>query len=275
MPALADPQHERFALAYVEHRNSTKAAIAAGFAPHMGQDLLGNRRIRTRCRELWGDAMENAGASAERVITELARVAFASVRDLFDADGNLLEPHELNDDVAATVAGLDIETRWEKGADGEARPITTRKYKRVDKMAALTILSKHFKVIGDEGQAQSAMAGVLAEALQAGRQRAYAAAKEQAEDATLRAATTLPGAAARLTTTPPVPVGHHVMPGEDPLTGEPLPPPLPEFVPRPVVDTSTKHLHVDRRAPVIDSGVSSAPIQRRPLQADGYPEDLN
>ena len=86
MPALPDLQHERFALAYAGHRNSTKAAIEAGFAAHLGQDLLGNRGIRTRVRELWGDAMENAGAGPERVIQELCRVAFASVRDLVNPD---------------------------------------------------------------------------------------------------------------------------------------------------------------------------------------------
>lgn len=206
MPALPDLQHERFALAYAGHRNSTKAAIEAGFASHLGQDLLGNRGIRTRVRELWGDAMENAGAGPERVIQELCRVAFASVRDLVSpTDGSLLAPHELTDDVAATVAGLEVETRWEKDPDdkdGPSIPVTTTKYKRVDKMAALTLLAKHFKVVGDEGQAQSAMAGVLAEALAAGRRRAFEAAREQATDAEIR--------------------HYHVPMGEDPVTGAPL-----------------------------------------------------
>lgn len=206
MPALPDLQHERFALAYAGHRNSTKAAIEAGFAAHLGQDLLGNRGIRTRVRELWGDAMENAGAGPERVIQELCRVAFASVRDLVNPDdGALIAPHELTDDVAATIAGLEVETRWEKDPtdpEGGARPVTTTKYKRVDKMAALTLLAKHFKVVGDEGQAQSAMAGVLAEALAAGRRRAFEAAKEQATDAEIR--------------------HYHVPLGEDPVTGAPL-----------------------------------------------------
>lgn len=218
MPALPDLQHERFALAYAGHRNSTKAAIEAGFASHLGQDLLGNRGIRTRVRELWGDAMENAGAGPERVIQELCRVAFASVRDLVNPDdGALIAPHELTDDVAATIAGLEVETRWEKDPtdpEGGARPVTTTKYKRVDKMAALTLLAKHFKVVGDEGQAQSAMAGVLAEALAAGRRRAFEAAREQATDAEIR--------------------HYHVPLGEDPVTGAPLDRPgLPNAFPLP------------------------------------------
>ena len=206
MPALPDPQHERFALAYAGHRNSTKAAIESGFAAHLGQDLLGNRGIRTRVRELWGDAMENAGAGPERVIQELCRVAFASARDLYNPETGLpLAPHELTDDVAATIAGIETETRWEKDGsdlDAPATPVVTTKYKRVDKMAALTLLAKHFKVVGDEGQAQSAMAGVLAEALAAGRRRAFEAAREQATDANVR--------------------HYHVPHGEDPATGEPI-----------------------------------------------------
>lgn len=206
MPALPDQQHERFALAYAGHRNSTKAAIEAGFASHLGQDLLGNRDIRARVRELWGAAAENAGAGPERLIQELARIAFASARDLFDPDtGEPLKPHELSDDVAATITDITVETRWEKDPadpEGGARPITTHKYKRADKAPAYTLLAKHFKVVGDEGQAQSAMAGVLAEALAAGRRRAFEAAKEQATDATLR--------------------HYHVPQGEDPVTGAPL-----------------------------------------------------
>lgn len=252
MPALPDLQHERFALAYAGHRNSTKAAIEAGFASHLGQDLLGNRGIRTRVRELWGDAMENAGAGPERVIQELCRVAFASARDLFDPNtGLLLAPHELTDDVAATIAGIETETRWEKDGsdlDAPATPVVTTKYKRVDKMAALTLLAKHFKVVGDEGQAQSAMAGVLAEALAAGRRRAFEAAREQATDATLR--------------------HYHVPLGEDPVTGEPidrhgLPNSLP--APTPVLPPAGGRVRVvesnPQRVPVLITPVEPAPAQ--------------
>lgn len=251
MPALPDPQHERFALAYAGHRNSTKAAIESGFAAHLGQDLLGNRGIRTRVRELWGDAMENAGAGPERVIQELCRVAFASVRDLYDPDGNPIPMHELSDDVAATIAAVEVETRWEKdGSDpeGGARPVTTTKYKRVPKEFALTLLAKHFKVVGDEGQAQSAMAGVLAEALAAGRRRAFEAAREQATDAEIR--------------------HYHVPVGEDPVTGEPLdrvgvPNGLP--APDPVLPPAAGRVRVvesrPERTPVLitPAAVSSAP----------------
>lgn len=248
MPALPDPQHERFALAYAGHRNSTKAALEAGFASHLGQDLLGNRGIRARVRELWGDAMENAGAGPERVIQELCRVAFASVRDLVDATtGDLIKPHELTDDVAATVAGLEVETRWEKDPtdpEGGARPITTTKYKRVDKMAALTLLAKHFKVVGDEGQAQSAMAGVLAEALAAGRRRAFEAAREQATDANVR--------------------HYHVPHGEDPVTGEPIDRPGlpngPAALPEPAPATPG-------RVRVVESRPERVPVLITPAQA--------
>jgi len=249
MPSLADPQHEAFALAYAGHRNATKAAIEAGFPAVMAQDLLhGNTAVAGRVRELWGQAMANAGVTAERVIQEIARVAFQSARDLYTPEGDLVPVHEMTDDVAATITGLEVETRYVKDADGEAVPITTRKYKRAGKMEALTLLAKHFKVVGDEGDGMNALASALSDSLKAGRQRAYEAARASAEDAVVRQ----PGQPGGPLTTS----AHYVPAGEDPATGERKALAQPDFVPARVYDSSELSPAARARAyapPVVDS----------------------
>lgn len=172
---LSDPQHEAFCQEYARTRHIHKAARAAGLPPHRTSPTALNRLLRypqiaRRVQEIIGVAMESTGVTAERVMQELGRIAFADVRDLYDRDGRLLEPHELDDDTAATISGIDVETRYEGKGDA-AVPATTKKIRRVDKMAALNVLAKHFKIVGEEGDGVNALASALADRLNKAKRR--------------------------------------------------------------------------------------------------------
>lgn len=173
MPVLPDPQHEHFCQLYVLSRHGKRAAKEAGLPttfvsnPNM---FLRRPYIAARIREILGLAMANADVTPERVMRELARVAFADARDLYDDEGNLLPVHMLNDDIAATISGIDVETHME-GKGDDARPVTLRKIRRVDKMAGLSLLAKHFKIVGDEGDGVNALASALADRLNRAKRR--------------------------------------------------------------------------------------------------------
>lgn len=59
--------------------------------------------------------------AADRVRQEIARLAFVDARKLLDDDAELLLIHQLDDDTAAGIAGLETATEHQRGDAGGAR----------------------------------------------------------------------------------------------------------------------------------------------------------
>lgn len=181
MPALSDPRFETFAQHYAINRNAAQAARAAGLSDgYHPPTVLKKHAVATRIRELWGEASEAAGVTPEMVFQQMRRFAFQDVRGLYDENGMLKPIHELDDDMAAAITGIDVETRYDRdGAEEDGtpnfKPVNTIKIRRVDPMPALTLFAKHFKLVDTEGEGVNALAAALADRLQAGRRRAYGA----------------------------------------------------------------------------------------------------
>jgi hypothetical protein len=114
--------------------------------------------------------MRRAEITPERVMMELARIAFFDPRELYDANGDLLPPHKLTDDAAAAVAGLKVETRM-VGRGDDAVPWLTKDYKIASKMEALGILARHYKLVGNDADGMDALANALAARLDSARRR--------------------------------------------------------------------------------------------------------
>ena len=114
-PPVTVGQVEAFAQHYCVHGHAKNAAIEAGLPGIRGAQLLRKPEVVKRIQQLNAEQFAHVGVTAETVKGELARVAFASARDLFDEDGALIAPQDLPDDVAATIAGIDVEVRKEAG----------------------------------------------------------------------------------------------------------------------------------------------------------------
>lgn len=184
MPRLANEQYEAFARRYVQHWNAGRAAMQAGYERTYSSKLFAIPEIAARVRELSENMLKASDITAARVMLELGRVAFADIRQVFAADGSLIPIHELSDDAAASIAGIEHDTKFETTneleldlATGEMvkvkRRIETRtaKIKRFNKDAALGTLAKHFKIVGDEGDGVNALASALADRLKTARKR--------------------------------------------------------------------------------------------------------
>lgn len=185
MARLFTEKHEVFVRRYAQHYNADKAAREAGFAEGYAGQLMQREDIRARLVELTEGMLKPGDITAQRVMLELGRVAFADVRTIFREDGSLIPIHELDDDAAAAIAGIEHEThsRVRKGkqvmnlATGEMEDeviitqVRTAKVKRFNKDAALGTLAKHFKLVGDEGDGVNALASALADRLKTARKR--------------------------------------------------------------------------------------------------------
>lgn len=174
MPRLSDHKYEAFAQHYAANRNAAAAAKAAGSESatpdRIGYELLERPEIRARVAEITKRALDAADVTGQRVMIELARVAFGDVRKVFNGAGELLPVHEIDDDTAACISGIEFEDIT-RGAGRNAVVVRVGKIKRYDKNPALNTLAKHFKLVGDEGDGVNALASALADRLNTARKR--------------------------------------------------------------------------------------------------------
>lgn len=168
---------EEVAQALASEGTYRAAAKKLGMAEQSGGNALAlqkyvdrNPGVKERAQEIIQTRYAEQGITAKRVMTELARVAFASAKDVFDKDGNLIPIHEMSDDAAASISGIDVELH-KVGRGDDATYVTVKKIRRADKMSALNTLAKHFKIVGDEGDGVNALASALADRLNAAKRR--------------------------------------------------------------------------------------------------------
>jgi phage terminase small subunit len=178
------PRQERFAREYVANGgNATKAAIAAGYSPKwadsQGPKLTGYPRIAELIAELQSATAQRLDITAERVLNELARIAFSRADQVlsFGPAGVVLKDSSgLSEDVLAAVAEAN-QTISDSGG--------SIKVKLHDKLGALEKLGKYLQLWGEREQAVSQFEAALAamteaqcieraEALRAARLRAQA-----------------------------------------------------------------------------------------------------
>lgn len=148
------PKQEAFIREYLIDLNATQAAIRAGYsedsARSIGSENLTKPDIQEAIAEARKALAEAAGITLERVQREYARLAFLDIRKAFDADGRLKPIHELDDDTAAAISGLEVETLFE--GRGSERELVghLHKIKLSDKKGALDSIAKLFGWVVDK-----------------------------------------------------------------------------------------------------------------------------
>ncbi len=135
---------------YLVDLNATAAAIRAGYAPknanQAGYRLLREPGIAAAIAVAQAERSKRTHVSADRVVRELARIAFSDVRKTvtWGPGGLVLRPSaEIDDDVAAAVSEVTESTQ------GRQR---TLKVKLIDKLAALRLLAAHVGVGAGGGE---------------------------------------------------------------------------------------------------------------------------
>ncbi len=135
-----------FCMEYLKDMNATQAAIRAGYSPKSAQmqssRLLSNAMVSREIEANMRNKLNKIEISVERVLTEIARLAFFDPRKLFDADGKPVHVSQLDDDTAAAVAGLDIVTQGNQ----EIGFAEVLKVKLADKSRNLELLGKYLKM---------------------------------------------------------------------------------------------------------------------------------
>jgi phage terminase small subunit len=173
-PSVTARRHERFAREWVIDHNGTRAAIACGYAEKsayvQASRLLSNAKVQRFIVRFESERASRLEIRADRVLEELARLAFLDPRKFYNDDGSLKAIHELDQDTAACLAGVEVEKLYEHFGKGQASNTgTTTKIKFHDKGQNLERLGKHLKLFTEKLELSADSA--LLERLLAGRKR--------------------------------------------------------------------------------------------------------
>lgn len=132
------PKQTAFVREYLMDLNAAQAAIRAGYsrkrAGDQGRRLLNSPEIREAVAAAQAERAERTGVSADRVVEELAKIAFSDLRDVmvWGPDGvSLKDSTTLTEAQAALVAEV---------VEGSGK---TLRIKRHDKVKALELLGRH------------------------------------------------------------------------------------------------------------------------------------
>jgi phage terminase small subunit len=147
-----NPKQQRFVAEYLVDLNATQAAIRAGYSAKWAEKnatrLTGNDGIVAAIAEGTKKQLAKVELTADMVKDRLRMLAFQDIRKLFDAQGNLKPLHELDDDAAAMVAGLEVVKKNVAAGDGVVD--TVHKVKVVDPVKALEMLAKHYGLLAEK-----------------------------------------------------------------------------------------------------------------------------
>ena len=144
-------KQKRFIDEYLIDLNATAAAQRAGYKnPNkIGTRLVGKSSISEEISKRMADRSKRTEITQDRVLRELAAIAFQNSKNLFEWDSSgvrLKASKDLTDDEAAAVSDVS-EIRSKEGI--------TVKVRVFDKMRALELLAKHLGMLTDKIQTEN------------------------------------------------------------------------------------------------------------------------
>lgn len=153
---MTDAQ-KRFCNEYLIDLNATRAYKVA--YPNCKKDetaranssrLLTKANIQEYIAEKQKEREKRTEVTQDMVIQELAKIAFADIRALYDDNGNLKNVKCLEDNIAGAVSQLETFEEYEGRGEDREYIGDTKKVKLLDKTKALELLGKHLGIFIDK-----------------------------------------------------------------------------------------------------------------------------
>ncbi|HLJ19651.1 MAG TPA: terminase small subunit [Stellaceae bacterium] len=160
-PALDDPpappgipplsaQQRRFVEEYLVDCNAAAAARRAGYSERTAREqahqLMAQPKVAYAIRAAMDDRSHRLKISAERVLLELARIAFSDIGRIIDWSGDALTvepPGRLSADDRAAIAEIAV-------IPGDGERGLAVKVRMHDKQRALRLLARHLRLTGPQ-----------------------------------------------------------------------------------------------------------------------------
>jgi phage terminase small subunit len=152
MEELTDKQ-KAFCEEYLIDFNGTQAAIRAGYSKKTANEIasenLAKPYISAYIKFLQEQRSKRTEVTQDRVLLEIARLAFNDPRRAFDGDGNLLPVKQWPDDVAAAISSIKV-TEMKSGDDEVVTQLKEVKF--WDKGKQIELAAKHLGMFTDKLQ---------------------------------------------------------------------------------------------------------------------------
>ena len=140
-------KQQRFVDEYLIDLNATQAAIRAGYsaktADQQGSRMLTNVKVQQEISKEMAERSKRTGVNQDRVVLELARIAFVKMTDVVNDEGEI-RPDATDDDLAC------IESVKYKRSDSDTGSSEEREVKIASKLKALELLGKHLGMWNDK-----------------------------------------------------------------------------------------------------------------------------
>lgn len=133
--------------------NATNAAKKAGYknANVSGSTLLRNSIVSAAIGKALHERIEKTKVTQERVIYELAAIAFSNIQEVLDDKDQVKKLSTLPDNIARSISSIKVQHKTAFGEDGP-EDITIKEIKFWNKTEALTLLAKHLGMITEKHQ---------------------------------------------------------------------------------------------------------------------------
>lgn len=145
---LTDKQ-KKFVEEYLIDLNATQACIRAGYsvrtANEQGAQNLAKLSIQEAISKAMAERSRRTGINQDRIVQELARIAFVKITDVVDSDGEI-NTNASDDDLAC------IESYKVEDSDSVNGSSSKREVKLASKIKALELLGKHVGMWNDKIQ---------------------------------------------------------------------------------------------------------------------------
>ena len=136
---------------YIKTKHGTKSAIKAGYSKRSARTTAAELLAKPNISELVEKGLKNLEEkielSAEKVLRELTLIAFANVTKCFDEKGRLRPLHELSENQQKILSSVETEEEFLRYSGKKVKCGYVRKIKTYDKVRALEMLAKHFKLL--------------------------------------------------------------------------------------------------------------------------------
>ena len=138
-------KQKRFIEEYLIDLNATQAAIRAGYSPDtaysIGNENLKKPEIKAHIDKAMAERSKRTGVNADRVVMELAKIAFVNADDVIDFKTATVKEGARPEDMAA-IQSVKVKTFGEDGLE--------REIKMADKIKTLELLGSHLGMFKDK-----------------------------------------------------------------------------------------------------------------------------
>ena len=140
------PKQEKFCQEYIVDLNGKQAAIRAGYSKKTAEvqasKMLSNPKVQEYVSFLKGKREERTEITGDRVVEELAKIAFMDAEQFFKDDGDVKLLSELDDDAKSAVSSYS----YKRVNLGDGEYVDVPIIKMHDKLKALELLGKHIGI---------------------------------------------------------------------------------------------------------------------------------